>query len=81
MNELKTLHSMGFNLPSPAYLFGLILFGFMGYAVYRYGKKSSHLTTRWGGIALMIYPYAITETWQLYAVGVALCIGVYGLRR
>jgi len=80
MDELKYLESMGLALPGPAYLAGAILFGILGYAAYRYGKKTSNATTKWLGIALMLYPYAISETWLLYAVGVALCIGVYVYR-
>lgn len=81
MDDLKTLETMGFSLPSPAYLFGLILFGLIGYAAYRYGKKGSLQTVKWLGIALMLYPYAVSETWQLYLVGVMLCFGVYRYRR
>jgi hypothetical protein len=81
MDELKTLDSMGFTMPSPAYIFGAIVFGIIGYAAYRYGKKLSLTTTKWLGIALMLYPYAISETWQLYAVGASLCIGLYVWRR
>jgi hypothetical protein len=77
MDELTTLESMGFTLPSPAYLIGTVLFGIMGYAAYRYGKKASLPTTKWIGIALMLYPYAISRTWLLYAVGIGLCIGLY----
>jgi len=80
MNELKNLESMGLVLPSLAYLIGAIVFGILGYAAYRYGKKTSNATTKWLGVALMLYPYAISETWQLYAVGTALCIGVYVYR-
>jgi hypothetical protein len=39
MDQLKTLESLGFTLPSPAYIFGTILFGIIGTAAYRYGKK------------------------------------------
>ncbi len=81
MDELKTLESMGFTLPSPAYLIGALLFGILGYAAYRYGRKASIATVRWLGIALMLFPYAISETWQLYAVGTALCVGVYIWRK
>lgn len=81
MDELKTIESMGFTLPSPAYLFGALLFSIMGYAAYRYGKKASLATTKWIGVALMFYPYAISETWQLYVVGTALCAGLYFWRR
>ncbi len=81
MDDLKSLESLGLTLPGPAYLFGAILFGLIGYAAYRYGKKAPNSTTKWMGIALMLYPYAISETWQLYAVGGALCLGLYILRR
>jgi len=41
MDNLKTFESMGFTLPSPAYLIGAIFFSIIGYAAYRYGKKAS----------------------------------------
>jgi hypothetical protein len=77
MDNLKTLESVGFTMPSPAYLIGAILFGIIGYAAYRYGKKPTIKTTKWVGIALMLYPYAISETWLLYSVGA----GLYIVRR
>lgn len=80
MDQLQTLQSLGFTLPSPAYIFGAVLFGIIGYAAYRYGKKSSLVYTKWIGIALMLYPYAISETWLLYIVGGALCVGLYLFR-
>jgi hypothetical protein len=81
MDELKALETMGFSLPSPTYLFGAILFGILGYAAYRYGKKTSNQPTKWIGVILMLYPYAISETWLLYAVGISLCIGIYAKTR
>jgi hypothetical protein len=81
MEEMKALESMGFALPSPAYLGGAIFFGIIGYAAYRYGKKASLQTTKWLGVVLMLYPYAISETWQLYSVGAALCVSLYFWRR
>ena len=81
MDGLTTLEALGFTLPSPAYIFGTVLFGVIGYAAYRYGKKASVQPARWIGIALMLYPYAISETWLLYSVGAGLCISLYILRR
>ena len=80
MDDLKTLGAMGFTLPSPAYLLGALLFGIIGYAAYRYGKKTSLVVPKWTGIALMLYPYAISETWLLYFVGAGLCLGLYFFR-
>lgn len=81
MDELKVLESMGFTLPSPVYLLGAIVFGIIGYAAYRYGKKASLETTKWIGVALMLYPYLVSETWQLYSVGAGLCVGLCFSRR
>ena len=77
MNELKALESLGFSLPSPLYIFGALVFGIAGFAAYRYGKKASLPIPKWIGVALMLYPYAISATWLLYAVGTGLCLGLY----
>jgi hypothetical protein len=81
MEELKTLEAMGLTLPSPAYLTGAILFGIIGFVAYRYGKKMELPIPKWIGVALMLYPYAISETWQLYAVGSGLCAALYYWRK
>jgi hypothetical protein len=77
MDELHAVESLGFTLPTPAYLAGAILFGFVGFAAYRYGKNASRPNAKWIGIALMVYPYAVSETWLMYAVGLGLCTGLY----
>jgi hypothetical protein len=81
MDELKTLESLGFTLPSPIYLVGAVIFSIIGYAAYRYGKKSKLGGPKWIGIALMFYPYAISETWMLFVVGAGLCVGLYVYRK
>ena len=55
MDELKTLETMGFTMPTPTYLVGMILFSLVGYAAYRYGKKASNSSVLWIGVALMLY--------------------------
>jgi hypothetical protein len=77
MDELSALQSLGLTLPSPAYIVGAIIFGLLGWAAYRYGKRTERPRTKWLGIALMLYPYMVPQTWLLYAVGAALCVGVY----
>ncbi|MBS0452310.1 MAG: hypothetical protein JSS14_13460 [Proteobacteria bacterium] len=77
MDSLQTLESLGISLPSPAYILGAVLFGLIGIAAYRYGKRAGRPRTKWLGVALMLYPYAIAQTWLLYVVGVALCVGVF----
>lgn len=73
MDPLTTAQSLGLSLPSPAYIFGAVLFGLIGIWAYQFGKRTDQPKTRWIGLALMLYPYAVSETWLLYLVGVALC--------
>ncbi len=74
MNELSQLQSMGFILPSPAYLLGAILFGLVGLVGYRRGRATLSNQLTWISVALMVYPNAVSETWMLWAVGVLLCL-------
>lgn len=80
MDELKSLEALGLTMPTPKYLVGMILFSIVGFAAYRYGKKASNSTVRWIGLALMLYPYVISETWLMFAVGVGLCACLYVFR-
>ena len=80
MDELKSLESLGFTLPSPAYIVAAIVFGIIGFAAYRYGKKTARVKVKWIGVALMLYPYLISDTRLLYVVGVGLCMALYLLR-
>jgi len=77
MDSLTALESFGFTLPSMAYLVGMVAFGMIGFVAYRYGKKMAIPATKWIGMALMLYPYAISATWLLYVVGAALCVGAF----
>ena len=81
MSELADIPSLGLSLPSPAYLAGAVLFGVIGYAAYRYGKKASLEWPRWIGLALMLYPYLVSETWLMYAIGSGLCVALYAFRK
>ncbi len=74
---LDTLGALGITLPSPAYIVGAILFGVLGLAAYYYGKRHGRSRTRWLGVALMLYPYVVWQTWLLYLVGIGLCVAVW----
>ncbi len=77
MDELKQLESLGLVLPGPAYILGSILFGLLGYVAFRRGRRMERSDLTWTGVALMLYPYAIDQTWVLWAVGAALCGWLY----
>lgn len=63
------LHTLGIDLPSPLYLLGLVVFGVVGYAAYRRGRKTTRAPLVWVGIATMLYPYAVPQTWLLWLIG------------
>ena len=65
---------------SPAVLFASLLFGAVGFAAFSYGKKMAQWVPMVIGIALMVYPYFISRTWMMYAIGAALCAALYWLR-
>jgi hypothetical protein len=44
---------------------------------YSRGKRLGRPRTRWLGLALMLYPYLVSNTWVLYAAGLALCAGIW----
>ena len=77
MEELNNLQTLGLTMPTPAYLAAMIIFSVIGFAAYRYGKKAELPITRWLGVALMLFPYAVSETWLLYVLGLALCAALY----
>jgi hypothetical protein len=76
-DTLETLDALGVSLPSPAYVIGVVLFSLVGIAAYYYGKRQDRNRIRWLGLALMLYPYVVWQTWLLYVVGVGLSIAVW----
>lgn len=77
MNDLSALESLGFQWPSPAYLFGAIVFGLIGMVAFRHGRRSGRPATLGVGVVLMFYPYFVSNTVALYLVGAALCAGIW----
>jgi hypothetical protein len=78
LDELRVASGdLGFTLPTPAYLAGVLLFSILGFAAWRHGKRAGNPPVRWLGLALMLYPYVVSGTLAMYAVGAALCAGIY----
>jgi hypothetical protein len=67
-------------MPSPANLFGALIFGVIGLAAFLYGKKQAKMGPLVIGLLLMIYPYFIEETWILWAIGAALTVAIFFFR-
>lgn len=77
VSGMDQLGALGLEMPSPAYVAGALLFGIAGWLAYRRGRKLGRPPLTWSGVALMLYPYAVSSTWLLWAVGTALCAWVY----
>ena len=67
-------------MPTPANLFGLIVFSVTGFAVFNYARKQAKWRAAAIGGALMFYPYFVDQTWILSTVGLGLCAGLYFFR-
>ena len=78
---LETLQELGLELPSPAYIAGVVIFSVIGIVAYYYGKRRGRSRMRWLGLALMLYPYVVWQTWLLYVVGAGLAIAAWFDRR
>ena len=76
-DTLETLDALGVSLPSPAYVIGVVLFSLVGIAAYYYGKRQDRNRIRWLGLALMLYPYVVWQTWLLYVVGAGLSLAAW----
>ncbi len=76
-DALQAAQDAGLTLPSPAWIFGCLLFSLLGFAAFRYGKVVGRPAIRWLGVALMVYSYFTGPTWLLYGVGIALCGAIW----
>lgn len=59
---------------SPAMLMWSMVFGVIGFAYYRYGKKQGEATPLIAGIALFIFPYFISNVYVLVAIGAGIAL-------
>jgi hypothetical protein len=77
----QALQMLGMEMPTPAYLAGVLLFSVIGMVAFWRGRRSQQPSVKWLGLALMLYPYVIWGTLWLYLVGGALCAALWFYRR
>jgi hypothetical protein len=65
------------SLPSPGALFASLLFGAIGLGALVYARKMSAFKPAILGVALMAYPYFVSDTLLLWGVGIALTIALF----
>ncbi len=54
-----------------------VLFGLVGFAAFRYGRKNGEPRPLLLGIALMAYGYFVTNAWVSLAIGSALTLALF----
>jgi len=69
MDAADNLNVTGLALPSIAYVVGSLVFGVLGWAAFRRGRKIDDSVMVWSGVVLMAFPYAVTQTWLLWLIG------------
>jgi hypothetical protein len=77
MELMDTLQDLGIELPSTAYIVGILLFSVIGIVAFYKGRRQRRPPVKWLGLALMLYPYVVWSTAGVYVVGVGLCIALW----
>jgi hypothetical protein len=67
------------NLSAPN-LIGGLLFGAVGFVAFIYGKRQSAFRAMGFGVALMAFPYFVSNTLALYGIGTALTAALFVFR-
>ena len=67
-------------MSTEAYLFWGLVVGSVGVGYFMYGKKRPNLLALVCGLGLMIYPYFVSSTWSMIAIGVVLMAIPYFVR-
>lgn len=62
-------------------IIGWLVFGAVGFVAFVYGKKQQLFIPLGIGLALMIYPYFVSNTILLYVIGAVLCGALYFFRQ
>ncbi|RBW48540.1 hypothetical protein [Marinobacter sp. F3R11] len=57
-----------------ANLFWGLIFSSIGIGYFIYGRRQSNLVVRYCGIALILYPYLVTNTFALVALGIVIML-------
>jgi hypothetical protein len=71
---LEGLDLGGFSLATIAVA---VVFGLVGFAAFRYGKKNGESRPLFLGIALMAYGYFVTNVWVSLAIGALLTLLIF----
>lgn len=62
-------------------LLASFLVGGIGFVLVAYGKKQARYPHMGIGLALMVYPYFVSNAWLILLIGAALCALLWGMSR
>lgn len=51
-----------------------LIFSSIGIGYFIYGRRQSNMAVRWCGLALILYPYLMTDALTMVAVGVGIML-------
>lgn len=55
-------------------IFLSLFFGCIGFGYFMYGRRTKNIVARFCGIAMILYPYLASSSWEMLAVGGALML-------
>jgi len=68
-------------MPETALILWALLFGSIGFGYFIYGKRQAQPVVRYTGIALMLFPYVVTDTAAVVLVGIMLLLLPFVIKR
>jgi len=72
MNDSTTPLFLGLVSNQTAFISGIVVFLVMGLLAFRRGKQTKRGEFTVIGLAMMVFPYAVSQAWLLWSIGAAL---------
>jgi len=68
-------------MPDTAIILWALLFGSIGLGYFIYGKRQAQSVVRYTGLALMVFPYFVTDVFAVVLAGTILLFLPYFIKR
>ena len=72
MNSSNNSLFLGLVPHQTAFIAGIAVFLVLGLLAFRRGKQTKRIEFTLIGLALMVFPFAVSQTWLLWAIGAGL---------
>lgn len=74
MNNSNASLFLGLVSHQTAFITGIAVFLVLGLLAFRRGRRTKRAEFTWIGLALMVFPFAVSQTWLLWSIGLALTV-------